>query len=268
MKKICIMLGSLIALLLLSACSNGKDLTEFVEVNFSGMDSKGTAAYYLDEDKLMKELFKIDTSITFPDEKTQQEMSEIDGAYKIQLDKMNNLSNGDEVKLTVTVDKEKTTKIVGGEKTFKVKNLDDPKKLTTKDVEKHIVVNFNGVSGRGVAQIDNTFESPLNNISFKIENDGKLKNGDKAKISLEKEDETSLNNQGYILEQDFSPFFEVTGLNIVAEKATDISNLEDIKRMIDEESKRSYKDYDTEYSFGKKYEIKQEKLGIHNFIQE
>lgn len=38
--------------------------------------------------------------------------------------------------------------------------------------------------------------------------------------------------------------------------------------MIDEESKRSYKDYDTEYSFGKKYEIKQEKLMYRQFKKE
>lgn len=265
MKKVGIFIFGLLSMLLVVGCGNGKDMTNFVDVKFTGMDSKGMATYQVDEDKLIKEVFDVDVSVAFPDQKTQQEIMEIEDAYKIKLDKDSNLSNGDEVKLVVTVDEEKTKKIKGGETKIKVKGLSDPEQLTTKDVEKNLVVNFNGVSGRGKVTIDNVFDSPLNNISFKIENDGKLKNGDKAKILFSKEDEVSLNNQGYILEKNFSPSFEVTGLKNVAEKATDISNLEDIKRMVDEEARRTYKDSGAEYSFGLKYEINQEKLMYRQF---
>ncbi|TKK52274.1 hypothetical protein EY666_20595 [Enterococcus faecalis] len=115
-----------------------------------------------------------------------------------------------------------------------------------------------------MAQIDNTFDSPLNTITFTIENDGKLKNGDKAKIEKTKELEEALSSEGYVLDKKFAPEFEVKGLAKVAEEATDIANLEDIKRMIDEEVKRQYKD--SEYF--SKYEITLNKLMYRQFAKE
>ena len=80
-----------------------------------------------------------------------------------------------------------------------------------------------------MAQIDNTFDSPLNTITFTIENDGKLKNGDKAKIEKTKELEEALSSEGYVLDKKFAPE-SLKGIEKVAEEATDIANLEDIKR--------------------------------------
>ena len=121
MKKVGIFIFGLLSMLLVVGCGNGKDMTNFVDVKFTGMDSKGMATYQVDEDKLIKEVFDVDVSVAFPDQKTQQEIMEIEDAYKIKLDKDSNLSNGDEVKLVVTVDEEKTKKIKGGETKIKVK---------------------------------------------------------------------------------------------------------------------------------------------------
>lgn len=128
------------------------------------------------------------------------------------------------------------------------------------------MLNFNGVSGRGVAQIDNIFdESPLHNFHFEMENDGKLKNGDQAKIMISDDNEHVLHRNGYMLEEDFSPTFEVKGLEKVAEKATDIQNLADIERFMEEELNNTYQN--TAYSFGPntEYEIEQVTLMYRQF---
>ncbi|MGX7130176.1 hypothetical protein [Enterococcus wangshanyuanii] len=263
MKKL---LMSILLIFVLSGCSPAKDLSDYVTVDFSGMDTKGTASYNVDMNKLYKDVLNYDEESGFPDEDTQKEMMAIADSYKVKMSKENNLSNDDKIKVIVSVDENKTKKIKGGEKEFTVNSLEKPKKLTTEEVEKHLVVNFNGASGKGKATIDNTFEEPLNFVEFTIKDDGNLKNGDMAQIEKTKDLESNLSDQGYILSDDFKPEFEVKGLKNVAEKATDISNLEDIKRMIDEEVKRSYKD--SEYSFGSKYEITLNKLFYRQFAKD
>ncbi|PZL72166.1 hypothetical protein CI088_11195 [Enterococcus plantarum] len=251
---------------ILGGCNSAKQMTDYVEVDFSGMNTKGTASYNVDTKKMYKDVLDYDVETGFPDEKTQKELVSLDSSYKVKLNKDQKLSNGDKIKVIVSVDENKTKQIKGGEKEFTVSGLEEPKKLTSEEVMKHLVVNFNGVSGRGKATIDNTFDDPLNYIKFTIEDDGKLKNGDKAKVQKSKEFEQSLSDQGYVLADDFNPEFEVKGLKNVAEKASDIANLEDIKRMIDEEVKRTYKD--SEYSFGSKYEITLSKLLYRQFAKD
>src|SRR5699024_3931975 len=76
-----------------------------------------------------------------------------------------------------------------------------------------------------------------------------------------------LNNAGYVLEEDFNPTFEVEGLDIVAEEASDIENLKDIERMIKEEVGDTYKDRDEEYSFGSIYDIDKKAMMYRPFDQ-
>ncbi|GEQ49187.1 hypothetical protein [Tetragenococcus koreensis] len=261
MKKV--IKGTLVVLLVtvLTGCSNlgAEDLAEYVDVDFSGMDTKGTADYSIDEDALLKDVYDVDIESEFPDEETLQEIENLEDSMKVNIDKTDNLSNGDNIKVTANVNEDKIEKVKSGEKEFEVKGLSKPKTLTSEDVEKNLVVNFTGVSGQGEVQADNTFDEPLDSLDFTFENDGKLKNDDQAEIVLSKEDKQQLIDMGYLTEKDFAPAFKVEGLDKVAEQAQDIANLDDIKRMIEEEAKRTYKDKDTEFSFGSKYEINQEK---------
>ncbi|MGX7013651.1 lipoprotein [Vagococcus silagei] len=261
MKKLFLFLGSVF---LLSGCSSTKDLSNYVEVEFTGMNSEGMAIATVDTDKLNKDLFNYESDSDFLDEKAQKEMEVVYNSYKIKLDKSENLSNGDKVNITVSVNQDKTKKIKSGKKEVVVKGLEEPKKLTSKEVEKALVINFNGTSGRGEAQIDNTFDAPLYNIEFKIKNDGKLKNDEQAKVAITKDLKQSLSIIGYALEEKFDPTFEVKGLDHVAAKVTDISNLDDIKQMIDEEAKRNYED--SEYLF--KYDISLNKMMYRQFFKE
>lgn len=265
MKKYLLIVLGLLSLLVLTSCANAKDLSDYVDVSFSGVNTKGKISYSIDLEKLLLDEANNDRSKAMSN---LEELAALDGAYKIVVDKTDNLSNGDKVKVVVTVDENKTKKYKSGEKVIEVEGLEEAKRITTKDVEQHLVLNFNGVSGRGVAKIDNVFDSPLNSVKFTVENDGQLKNGDKAKIVLSKQDEESLLQMGYLPEEGFNPTFEVKGLKIVAANAKDIANLADIERMIDEGIKRKYQDFYAEYSYGYRFEIQEEKEMYRQFKKE
>lgn len=269
MKKLVFVIASFMSLILFSSCGSTEDLSDYVEVTFSGVDTMGVANYAVNEEKLFKEIFDYDEETDFVDEETEREMDNLRDAYKIKLDKDEKLSNGDKIKVNISVNEEKTDKIKGGDKEVVVADLEEPKALTSEDVEKNLVLNFNGASGKGLSQIDNSFkESPLSELEFEIESDGELKNGDQAKVVLNEDAESVLNDHGYILEEDFNPTFEVKNLYVVAEKATDIKNLKDIKRMIEEEVKREYKSFDPDEIWGYKYKINQEKLMYRQFSED
>lgn len=268
MKRYFKILAGLGLVLFLVGCTSRKDINKYVEVTFSGINSEGNAQYDVDTEKMVKDILGYDTETKVPTDKELEEITDMLDSYKIKLSKTDKLSNGDKVKVTITVNEEKTKKLKSSEKTVEVKGLEEPKKLTNKDVEKNLVVNFTGASGRGIAKIDNMFDSPLDSIKFEFENEGELKNGDKAKIILSKEQKESLILDGYIPEKDFAPTFEVSGLEEVAEKASDIKNIEDIKRMIDEQVKRKYKDLSPDSSFGIRYEITLNKMMYRQFDKE
>lgn len=269
MKKLVFAIFSFVSLILITGCGSAEDLSDYVEVSFSGVDTMGTANYEVNEEKLFKEIFDYDDETDFTDDETEEEMENLGDAYKINMDKDEGLSNGDKVKVTISVDDEKTDKIKGGEKEVTVADLEEPKILTSEDVEENLVVNFNGASGKGSSQIDNTFgDSPLSELDFEVENDGELENGDQAKVVVNDDLEITLNDGGYVLEEGFNPTFEIDDLYVVAKKATDIKNLKDLKRMIDEEVKRGYKDLDPEWDWGRIYEIEQEKLMYRQFDED
>lgn len=251
----------------MTACGKSEEVVDYVDVSFSGMDTLGSATFEVDENKLLKEIFNLkDDAHDYPDEKTAKQAQNVLEAYEITVEPQENLSNGDKIKITASVNDDLTTKIKSGEKEITVEGLEEPSVLTTEEVEKSLVFNFNGVSGRGVAQIDKVFdESFLNNLTFEVENDGNLANGDKVEILVDEYFEDELHANGYILEENFEPTVEVKGLDKLAEAASDIKNLEDIERFLEEELNEKY--YDTDYSFGynTKYEIEQEKLMYRQF---
>lgn len=238
-----------------------KDITEYITMSFSGLDSQGHAEYEVNEGELIADIFGHDVL----DEETEAEIESLKSAYTVEVDQEEDLSNGDKVTLKVNVDKEKSKLIKSGEKEFTVKDLGEATKLTEEDVTKHLVINFNGVSGRGFAKIDNTFSAPLNYFNFELENDGELKNGDEATLAWNEDLLRELNDYGYIVEKDFKPIFKVEGLDVVAEKATDIKNLDDIKRMLEEELNRKYEDFSPNDNYGTVYKTKEEKIMYRQF---
>lgn len=136
----------------MSAFGSKEDMMEYFDVSFYGIDSKGQASYYLEENRLIGSALNLgEEAHDFPDEETGKEVEAILGAYTIEIEPMESLSNGNEVQVIIVVDKDKTKKIKGGVKKFTVEGLEAAEILTTEEAEKKLVLNFNGVKGRGVA---------------------------------------------------------------------------------------------------------------------
>lgn len=258
MKRIKLATVALISFIVLAGCNNTEELVDYAEMSFSGMDGYGEAMYDLDYDSLYSKLTEEENF------EAEEELMHSGDAIELSVDQGNDLSNDDVVNLSIDVKSDDMKYFVGGEKEFTVEGLEEPTEVTTEEVEKGIVVNFLGASGQGKAQIDNTLSSPLNSVEFSIENDGTLKNGDKPEIILADDSDQHLHNEGYILEDNFNPTVEVKGLDVVAEKAEDIKNLKDIKRMIDEEVNRQYNNSDDSFSFVT-YETEKQDLMYRQF---
>lgn len=165
MKRIIVFLGMMV-LFLLVACSSAKDVTDYVDVSFSGIDSIGSADYSLDEDKLFADIFDYDPETDSLDNKKLEEIANIVSAYTIELDKHQKLSNGDTVTLTVSVDKDKTKKIKGGDLEVTVEGLDD-----ALDITPYVDVSFSGLDSQGTAEAEINEDAMIDDI-FGYDNHG------------------------------------------------------------------------------------------------
>lgn len=266
---------SILTILTLGACSSVKsvDLTDYIEVSFDGMDTVGYANYYVDDYEAVVDRsgFKpedFETEMIKLVEKKPEKAEEINALfsqYNVSIDKEENLSNGDKVKVTVTVD-EDAKGVKGGEKEFTVEGLEEPEELTAEDVKKHIIVDFVGANERGSARIENTFNDDLAYIDFTVENNGELTNGDEAILTIN-EEETSLIENGFKLAEDFNVTYEVKGLHEFAAKAEDISNIQDVKRMITEEVNKAYPK-ESDWNFSTVYDVNEEVALYRQFNDE
>lgn len=265
MKRLGIILSTILSVIVLSACGKSVQLTDYVEISFSGLDGYGRATYDLKMDEVFEDLFDFNPDVDFPDENMKAEMDTIHESYKMKIDQEEGLSNGDKVTVTIAVDDQKTKKIKGGEKEFTVEGLEIPEQLTTKDVEEHLVIDFIGPSGRGFARIENKFTNEIKDFHFTVENNGFLNNGEQANIILDEDEEDRLLDFGYVLEENFQPTVQVNSLDKVPEQASEIENLNDLKRMIEEEVKRRYRDWYPDISLGERYEIQHETFMYRQF---
>lgn len=252
----------------LTGCLGREDVVDYVSVKFDGYNTAGAADFTVDK-KLYKDALGVDISDSSPrTSKDADKVSQLQRAIHVSLNKTSGLSNGDKVTVTVSVDEDKADDVQGGAKTIEVSGLQEPQRLTNEEAEKHLVLNFSGVNGRGSVKMDNTFDKPFSSVNFKVENDGKLSNGDTAKVGVSDKDKEKLLTHGYALQDDFAPSFEVKGLAVTAADATDIANRDDITRMIDEGIHRKYKDFDAGRSYGHRYEISDAKLMYRQFEKE
>ncbi len=77
-------------------------------------------------------------------------------------------------------------------------------------------------------------------LRFKVENDGELENGKDAKIVLDGDFSSTLENRGYILEGDGSFTLPVKGLKTVADKFDDVKNKDEVLAKVKEEINKRY----------------------------
>lgn len=231
------------AVMLLAACGSKTELSDYVEVYFNGYDTMGTATYGIDEDRLVNDTFDLTENFFDMDLDTLNEIDNMLSSYRIELDHATDLSNGDEVVVKLAVDDSKTKKLsTKDELKVTVSGLEEPKQLSDEEIEKHVVVNFNGASGKGSLMIDTTFSDDLSYLTFESSQDGEIKNGDTVVVSLTEDAKESLPSLGYVLTGEGEAQFQATGLDEIAESPADIANLEDIERLISEGINREYQD--------------------------
>ena len=74
-KSSVILLLSFLSVLLFGCGS--KDVSEYVDVSFKGYDSYGEADVYIDEERLITDLFDVDADTDFVDDETLREIMAI-----------------------------------------------------------------------------------------------------------------------------------------------------------------------------------------------
>nr|WP_232845454.1 hypothetical protein [Enterococcus innesii] len=136
MKKFCLFLGTVLSVFLLSGCGQGNiEMLDFVDVNFRGLDTRGTASYSVDYERLHNYLIENDKELEFESQNVYYDDQQLEEMLGISLDKSSDLSNGDSVTLTLDIDSSKVKNLVGGDKEFVVEGLDEAKKLTTEELK-------------------------------------------------------------------------------------------------------------------------------------
>ncbi|GAA4072397.1 hypothetical protein [Amphibacillus indicireducens] len=217
-------------------------MSDYIEVHFSGYDTLGTAYYSVDDNRLIEDAFGVtDEDYWDLDAEQMEAINDMVMAYSIELAQDSDLSNGDEVTVRISIDEEKTNKLKSkDEVTFTVTGLEEPAELSDEEIERNVIVNFNGVSGRGRIQIDTTFDGDLYDLWVEAEQDGEIANGDMVRVSLSEESRNNLAYIGYALSGDGAVEFEASGLDVVPETVLEIANLEDVERMISEGINRQY----------------------------
>src|SRR5699024_7562089 len=136
------------------------DVNEFVEVTYEGLSSVGVAEYKVDYESIFTEIYD---ELSLDDDEGRDTVEQLKDDVTISLDNTTNLYNGDEIILSIESNNKhvKTT-----EKSMVVNGLEEPKTLTTDDVERNLEVEFKGINGKGELKVYNMFEEPLHNLEF------------------------------------------------------------------------------------------------------
>lgn len=240
MKKRLLTLFCLVATVLLAACGVKKvDAGESIKTTFTGLDTKGELVYQVDTQELVKEFLVANPKA---DAKTEAEVRVAATKVKVTPSKTDSLSNDEEITFTFASDKDaekyfnlpKETKV-------KVSGLKEAKKLTAEELAKITSLEVEGYNKVGHADVRVT-DSKLSFLRFKVENDGELENGKDAKIVLDGDFTSTLENRGYVLEGDGSFTLPVKGLKTVADKFDDVKNKDEVLAKVKEEINKRYSD--------------------------
>lgn len=211
MRKIYgVLLGLMVGVfaVMLTGCTPKVDISEFITIECSGASGYGSVSAEVKEKELILEIFGDDTEEKIEkasDISKYTEMlkgMEAVSNIKVNLDKSENVSNGDKIKVTVTISDEDKDAIPASftnlEYEYTVEGLKEAKKIDpfAEDVMR---VEYQGVSPDSTLSVTNVAsESAIRAISYSLEERSGLKNGDTVKIKAEY-DEEDLLEEGYVV---------------------------------------------------------------------
>lgn len=210
MRKILVFLAMIVLGALCTGCGETKvDLSNYVEVSYSGLNGQATA----DCEMNMPDLEELLKKGKKEDEALLQMLYAIEGSISVDIDKKEDIYNGDKITATVTCDdeiaKKYDYKFVGKKKVIKVKGLSDG---TVVDLFRDIKLEYDGVSPEASVTICNTSDDGfLQNVEYSTDMKENIKNGDKITVSADYNEEDAAANE-YIVKEN-QKTYEVTGID-------------------------------------------------------
>ncbi len=193
------------------------NIEDYLTVSFEGYEGYGTAYVYKDSDGLteaINQVLEIDVDDDYDDddypswEDIYNSLSTYGSTYEllysidVELDREENLSNGDIVTATITYDKDVADEygliLTGEQVEFEVKGLE---KLVELDPFENLEVSFEGTSPFVKISLEYTGKDDfLSAYNFNYENNGDIRSGDTVTITLSMDKEDAI-YYGYDLTQ-------------------------------------------------------------------
>lgn len=236
-------LSIILTALTLSACclagceSNEKkddrkqiNINEYVTYEVDGIDSKGYCDIYIDYEKMIEDNYR---AFGLKKDHTADDVAEL--ALKIhssiegEVDKKDNLSNGDEIKFSwddsefKDIEKEYSIKFKYSDIKWEISGLEEAAEIDPFDGR--LQVTFSGTAPNGkldmkVAKVPTVAGAPTYDFEYEADKKTGLKNGDVVTISIIDSDEDIASAGCFVSQR--SKEYTVEGLNYYAEKFADI----------------------------------------------
>lgn len=197
------------------------DISADTDIIVDGYDGYGTAT--VSEGNWLTNIEK-----TYGQEMSDMELIAMEtvlyDAVEYSVSPSENLSNGDEVVLTIDVDNSALEKydfkLEGGEKKITVSGLDE---IEAFDPFENVAVNFSNMSPNGSASV--SISDADIDLNYTLDKDSGLKNGDEVTVSISSYDGTDV--EEYCMSQGKNPTvtektFTVEGLSSYAQTIADI----------------------------------------------
>ncbi|MBR2861224.1 MAG: hypothetical protein IKB86_05240 [Clostridia bacterium] len=280
---ISIILAAMIVVAIIIACivnaGMQKDPFDYINVSFSGINTKGTVSVSFDKSSLVSSLVGEAPDINDFSDKSLKEYLQWEEKYynyqdniKLAISKEDNLSNGEEIVISVTATGDAAKYIKSSEKTYTVSGLTEIKNI---DAFRDIEVVFEGIDGEGKLRIVNNSTDPfVSEIDFAIDSEKStnsnnfLSNGDKV-VVIAKYDENLAYTYCCIPEQNEKSFTVSSLAKPVEAEDITIEFINQLKQVSYEILEAYEQKNSNEYDFNnKKYEcvyfFQNEEQGIYH----
>lgn len=250
MKKYKILI-LVLAMILLAGCGKREveiDITEFVQVSYTGINGKAEAYVKFDfprfEEAIIAKVDSEDLSVI--------QLATLEKSIKLETDKAEGISNGDAINVSVSFNEELAenigVKFLGTEIAFEAADIEEGEVI---DPFQGIVIEYSGTAPYAKARVNTDLSVLPNYISYKMENEGDIftdyyiTNGDEIKVTAYYNADL-LEAQGYIVTETEKTFI-AEGIDYYITECADIDE-ETFKKMESKainwiESELTYSDY-------------------------
>ena len=244
--------GIALLLLLMVLFSGGEkvDVEDYISVDFSGVDGRGTAEIYVD----YAALSDLACSGKKGNSKFMAELQAGGGKLAVDVcvqhavvctaDKDSDLSNGDRIKIQTNVDEELCKKlglkIKPRDLSYMVEGL---VRVTGFDAFEGIAVTFSGIAPYGYAKLENnTTDETASSYRYQLDKEEGLRNGDVVTVSIDEWDAEHMAHQTGRAPAQMSKEFTVSGLSSFVADFSQVSPeaLDSMKQKVEDEQREVF----------------------------